>query len=99
MKVKFEFDSESENFSYHELEMYKQAEDSAHALSEIKDKMRSWLKYDQIPYVDENSFFWDDLTEEEKQKYKENKIPDVDKMTDEIYAIINENVSMEKMGY
>ena len=99
MKVKFEFNSDNESFSYHELEMYKQAEDSARALYEIQNKMRSWLKYNQLPYIDEYSFFWEDLTEEKKQFYRDNKIPDVDKMTDEINAIINENVNMEKMGY
>ena len=99
MIIQYTFNTESENFSYHELETYKQAQDMACALNEIKEKMRSWLKYDQVPYVDENTFFWNDLSDEKKQFYRENKIPDVDKMTDEIYDIINENVNMEKMGY
>lgn len=99
MKVKFEFDTGDENFSYHELEMYKQAEDLAHALFEIQNRMRGWLKYDDIPYIDEKTFFWDDLTEEKKQFYREHKIPDIDRMVDEIKNIINENVNMEKMGY
>ena len=99
MKVKFEFNSDDESFSYHELEMYKQAEDSARALYEIQNKMKSWLKYNQLPYINEYSFFWEDLTEEKKQFYRNNQIPDVDKMTDEINGIINENVNMEKMGY
>ena len=99
MKVKFEFSTDDESFSYHELEMYKQAESSAHALFEIQNRMRAWLKYDGIPYIDESTFFWDDLSDEDKQYYKEHKVPDVDKMTDEINNIINENVNMEKMGY
>lgn len=99
MIIQFTFDTNNENFSYHELEMYKQAEDSAHALSEIKDRMRAWLKYDDIPYVNEDSFFWNNISDAEKQYYKEHKVPDVDKMTDQIYDIINENVNMEKMGY
>ena len=56
MKIIFQFDTNDENFSYHELEMYKQAESSVRALSEIQDKMRSWIKYDQTPIVDENTF-------------------------------------------
>ena len=99
MIVKYIFNTASEDYDYHEHEMYKQAFDTAHALSEIQDKMRSWLKYDATPIVDERSFFWEDLTEEKKRFYKENKIPDVDKMTDEIYEIIGDNVNMEKMGY
>ena len=99
MKIKLEFDTGDENFSYHELEMYKQAEDSAHALFEIQNRMRGWSKYDDVPYIDEKTFFWDDLTEENKQFYREHKIPDVDRMVDEINNIINENVNMEKMGY
>ena len=89
MKVKFEFGTDDERFSYHELEMYKQAEDSARALYEIQNKMRGWLKYGQIPYIDEHTFFWDDLTEKKKQFYKNHKIPDIDRMVDEINAIIS----------
>ena len=99
MIVQFTFDTASENYDSHELEVHKQALDMACALSEIQDKMRSWLKYDAVPYVDESTFFWDDLSEERKQFYKENKVPDVDRMTDEIYDIIGEHVNMEKMGY
>ena len=99
MKIEFKFNTDSENFSYNELEMYKQAEDSALALFEIQNRLRAWLKYDQVPYVDENTFYWSDLTEEKKQFYKEHKFPDVDKMVEEINAIISKNVNMEKMGY
>ena len=99
MKVIFEFDTDSENFSPAELEMHFQAWHLVHCIDEIREKMRSWTKYDQTPIVNESTFFWEDLTEEKKQFYKEHKIPDVDKMTDEIYDIINQNVNMERLGY
>ena len=99
MIVKYEFNTASEDYDRAEYEMYKQAPDMAHALFEIDNRMRSWLKYNQCPMINETSFFWEDLTEEKKQFYKEYQIPDIDKMTDEIYDIIRENVNMEKMGY
>lgn len=99
MIIKYIFNTASEEYDAQEHEMYKQAFSSAHALYEIQNRLRSWTKYDDYPIVNENSFFWEDLTEEEKKKYKNNKIPDIDKMVEEINEIINDNVDMEKIGY
>lgn len=46
MKVKFEFDTLSKNFDPHEYEIFKCAEDIAHALYEILNKLRDWEKCD-----------------------------------------------------
>lgn len=46
MKITLEFDTDSENFDYHELERIKQAGDMAICISEILNKLRGWEKYD-----------------------------------------------------
>ena len=46
MKVKFEFDTQSENFDYHEYEVFNSAEEMVTALYEISNKLRGWEKYD-----------------------------------------------------
>ena len=55
MKVKFEFDTESENFDRTELEQHIQASRMASCISKISDQIRSWYKWetrDNIP-IDE----------------------------------------------
>lgn len=47
MKVKFEFDTQSEDFDRQEYEVFKCAEDMARALYEITNKLRNWEKYDE----------------------------------------------------
>lgn len=47
MKVIYEFDTMSDNFDYHEYQVYKQAQDTAKALSEIFDKLRHYEKWDE----------------------------------------------------
>ena len=42
MKINFEFDTDSENFDYIELERYKQVDNMAICLGEIADKVRYW---------------------------------------------------------
>ena len=42
MKIVFEFDTDSENFDYIELERYKQVDNMAICLGEIADKVRYW---------------------------------------------------------
>lgn len=46
MKVTFEFDTDSENFSYYELEQYFQSGRMLSALDSIKNQVRNWYKYD-----------------------------------------------------
>ena len=99
MKVRFEFDTDDENFSQAELEAHYQAWRLVHCISEIQDRLRSWLKYDACPRVDEYSHFWNMLSDEQKKFYAEERVPDLDKMTDEIYDIINDNVNMEHLRY
>lgn len=47
MKITFEFNTDNENFDYHELEIHKQAADMASCLFEIQNKLRGWYKYDE----------------------------------------------------
>ena len=42
MKIVFEFDTDSENFDYIELERYKQVDKLAMCLGQIADKVRYW---------------------------------------------------------
>ena len=42
MKITIEFDTESENFEYAELEMYKQARDMLMCLDAIREQLRTW---------------------------------------------------------
>ena len=46
MKVKFEFDTESENFDRTELEQHMQASRMAYCISRISDQIRSWYKWE-----------------------------------------------------
>ena len=75
MKIKFEFDTESELFDQHELNRYLNANKMAYCLSEITNKLRSWYKYDN-----------------------RGEIP-IQEVYDEIWDIIQEEVSMEELGY
>lgn len=100
MKVKYEFDTMDENYDRSEHEMYKQSFNMMIALSHIEDELRSWRKWDSYPVVDEYSEYWDVLPEDRKEFYKNNKTPDIDKIVDRIYDIIEDaGVRMEEMGY
>lgn len=46
MKITIEFDTESENFEYSELEMYKQARDMLMCLDAIREQLRTWENRD-----------------------------------------------------
>lgn len=64
MKVTFEFDTESENFIYQDLERYKSVDKLCWALSDLADKIRSWTKYDErneIPIDEIHETFYDIL--------------------------------------
>lgn len=67
MKIIFEFDTESENFDYQELEKYKQVDKLIRVLSSFLDKVRTWNKWDErsaIPTEEIHKEFYD-LVEEE----------------------------------
>ena len=100
MKVTYEFNTTDENYDRSEHEMYKQAFNMMIALSRIEDEIRSWRKWESYPIIDEYSDFWNDLSEEKKNFYKEHKTPDIDKIVDKIYDIISDaGVRMEEMAY
>lgn len=46
MKITFEFDTDSENFSQSELESYKQAINTTYCLTKIKDQLKEWYNHD-----------------------------------------------------
>ena len=46
MKITFEFDTDSEDFDYSELERYKCVNDMAFCLNQIADKVRYWYNKD-----------------------------------------------------
>lgn len=46
MKIILKFDTDSENFSYCDLEMYKQARDMLMCLDAIREQLRTWEKRD-----------------------------------------------------
>ena len=46
MKIKYEFDTNDENFSHIEYERYKQADSMAICLGKIADKVRYWYNKD-----------------------------------------------------
>lgn len=75
MKVKFEFDTQSEFFDKCELQRHMQADKMAYCLSKIADQIRNWYKWDE----------------------REN-IP-VDEIHEKLWDIIQEEVSMEDLGY
>lgn len=67
MKVKFEFDTESENFDMQELERHYQADKMAYCLSRITDQLRNWIKWDgreTIPVDEVHEKIWDIIQEE-----------------------------------
>lgn len=100
MKVIYEFNTMDENYDRSEHEMYKQSFNMMIALSRIEDELRSWRKWESYPIIDEYSEYWNDLSEEKKKIYLDNKTPDIDKMIDKIYNIIRDaGVRMEEMGY
>lgn len=47
MKIKIEFDTDSENFSRTEFFTYMHAIDLAVALGRIQEQCRTWYKYDE----------------------------------------------------
>lgn len=47
MKVTYEFNTDSDNFDYHEYQIYKQAPDTARTLSEIFDKLIHYEEWDE----------------------------------------------------
>lgn len=75
MKIKIEFDTDSELFDQCELNRYLNANKMAHCLDQIANKLRSWYKYDN-----------------------RGEIP-IQEVYDEIWDIIQEEVSMEDLGY
>lgn len=99
MKITYEFDTMSEDYDLSEHEIIKQSTNFYVALVRIQDTIRSWVKYNSCPIIDEHTFYWDDLSEEKKAFYKENKIPDIDKMAEEIYGVIDSaGVNMDKIN-
>lgn len=60
MKIKIEFDTESENFDNYELETYLHAREMLSCISEIKDKVRSWYKYDERTAIPTEEI-WDSI--------------------------------------
>ena len=100
MKVIYEFNTLDENYDRSEHEMYKQAFNMMIAIYRIQDQLRDWVKWDSYPIINEYTEYWDDLSEDKKKFYKEHKIPDIDKLVDAIYNIIEDaGVRMEEMGY
>lgn len=47
MKITYEFDTNSEGFSYHEYEEFKQGPDAVHCLVGILDQLRDLEKWDE----------------------------------------------------
>ena len=47
MKITLEFDTESENFDYCDLEMYKQARDMLMCLDAIREQLKTWENRDE----------------------------------------------------
>lgn len=75
MKVKFEFDTESEFFDRYELQRHIYADKMAYCLSRITDQLRNWYKWDE-----------------------RESIP-VDEIHEKLWDIIQEEISMEEIGY
>ena len=62
MKVKFEFDTESDTFDNCELNRFYKANNMAMCLYEITNKLRSWYKYDErgtIPIDEVHKEIWE----------------------------------------
>lgn len=66
MLVKFEFDTQSENFDQTELSRHYKANDMAMCLYEITNKLRKWHKYDDrevIPADEIHKKIWEIIEE------------------------------------
>lgn len=66
MKITYEFDTDKEGFDWTELHRIEQADDMAYSISLIKDKVRSWYKYDDrssIPVEEIQDTIYDILNE------------------------------------
>lgn len=67
MKIKIEFDTESELFDQYELNRYLNANKMAYCLNQITNKLRGWYKYDnrgEIPIQEVYDEIWDIIQEE-----------------------------------
>lgn len=69
MKVTYEFNTSSDDFDYHEYQIYKQAPDTARALSNIFDKLRSYEKWDERESIPK-----DELLDTMAEILKENNV-------------------------
>lgn len=69
MKVTYEFNTGSDNFDYHEYQMYRQAQDTARALSQIFDKLRTYEKWDERESIPK-----DELLDTMAEILKENNV-------------------------
>lgn len=66
MKITFEFDTDKEGCDLAELYRVEQADDMAYCISLIKDRVRSWYKYDDrsaIPVEEIQDAIYDILNE------------------------------------
>ena len=59
MKITYEFNTDIEGYDLTELHCIQHAEDLAHCIYEIQNKIRSWYKYD-----DRNSIPVEEIQEE-----------------------------------
>lgn len=69
VKVTYEFNTDSDNFDYHEYQMYKQAPDMARALNEIFSKLRNYEKWDERESIPK-----DELRETMVEALRENNV-------------------------
>ena len=66
MKIKFELDTNDENFDQFELNRLNHATDMALCLYEITNKLRAWYKYDargSIPIEEIHDELWNIINE------------------------------------
>ena len=62
MKVTFEFRTDDENFDQNELNRYYDANNMAICLEALREKVRSWIKWDdreEIPKDEIEKVFWE----------------------------------------
>ena len=62
MKVTFEFHTDDENFNQDELNRFYDADNMAMCLEALREKVRSWIKWDQreeIPKEEIEKVFWE----------------------------------------
>ena len=62
MKVTFEFRTDDENFNQDELNRFYDADNMAMCLEALREKVRSWIKWDQreeIPKEEIEKVFWE----------------------------------------